>query len=215
MKKSISRAFIFDFDGVLVDLEPLHCKAWQGILKPLGIIFTKEEYDQKYLGLNDRDIAKKVFADKKHSLSDKMLQELIRQKEIYAKTLFLKGAPLINGAKEFVETAFQNGPMSIVTGGLPGEVYFVLEQLKWRHYFPIIITATDVTNGKPDPEGFLKAFEKLKKIQKWDPLLKKSDCLILEDSQYGIEAAKKAGIPHFAIQKDFKDILTKVFSSVK
>lgn len=195
MTFQIPKAFIFDFDGVLVDLEPLHCKAWQMTLKPLGMIFTNEEYDQHYLGLNDRDIATRIFADKKHSLSDKMLQELTRQKELHSKGLFLKGIPVIEGASEFLLKTSQLGPLSLVTGALPGEVYFVLEQLKWRNYFPIIVTSADVKKGKPDPEGFLKAFERLRTFKAWAPPLTKEDCLILEDSQYGIEAAKKAGIP--------------------
>ncbi|MDP2599925.1 MAG: HAD family phosphatase [Deltaproteobacteria bacterium] len=195
MSPNTPKAFLCDFDGVLVDLEPLHCKAWQETLKPLGPSFSSEEYDQKYLGLNDRDIAKKVFVGKKRLLSPHFSQELLRQKEMHSKELFLKGVPVIEGAPAFLEKTFVMSPIALVTGALPGEVYFVLDQLKWRHYFSFIITAADVERGKPDPEGYLKAFEKIKTMKKWDPPLKKSDCLILEDSQYGIEAAKKAEIP--------------------
>ena len=195
MSPNPPKAFLCDFDGVLVDLEPLHCKAWQEILKPLGPSFTDEEYDQKYLGLNDRDIAKKIFGGRKRLLSPHFSEELIRKKEIHAKGLFLKGIPIIEGAPEFLEKACTIGPIALVTGALPGEVYFVLDQLQWRHYFSFIITAADVERGKPDPEGYLKAYEKIRTMKIWTPALEKKDCLILEDSQYGIEAAERAEIP--------------------
>ena len=202
------RALIFDFDGVLVDLEPLHMLAWQQVLAPLHLDFSKEDYDTRYLGLNDRDILAKCFQEANKHLSPKLTQELIFKKELKTREIFSKDIPLIDGVQEFLEEVYPKYPLSIVTGALSGEVYFVLDRLHWRHYFPIVISAADVQKGKPDPEGYLKAFEKIKGLKNWDPPLLKSDCLIFEDSQYGIEAAKRAGIPFIEVKGTLRSHLS-------
>ncbi|MDO8527574.1 MAG: HAD family phosphatase [Deltaproteobacteria bacterium] len=190
-----TKALIFDFDGVLVDLEPLHMKAWQFVLAPLNLNFSDKEYEEYYLGLNDRDIVMRRFQHAKRSLTQTEAEELICEKEEKTHAIFAKEIPLVEGAEDFVKKVFKKYPLSIVTGALKSEVHLVLKRLGWQDYFPIVISANDVKRGKPDPEGFLKAYEELKKIKEWNPELKKEECLIFEDSQYGIQAAKNAGIP--------------------
>ena len=76
-----TRALIFDFDGVLVNTEPMHMQAWIEVLSALKISFTQKDYDERYIGLNDRDFLAKIFGEKKHSLTPKLQAELIHQKE--------------------------------------------------------------------------------------------------------------------------------------
>jgi len=194
------RALIFDFDGVLVDLEPLHMKAWQEVLKPIDLTFSDKDYEERYLGLNDRDFLALRFKEAGKKLSQTLCNELIQKKEHKTTKFFSKEIPLIDGVQDFLKKVSQKYPLAIVTGGLSNEVYFVLDHLKWRPLFKIIITSGDVQKGKPDPEGFLKAYEKLKNLCEWNPPLQKSECLIFEDSQYGMEAAKRAGIPFVQVR---------------
>lgn len=189
------RALIFDFDGVLVNTEPLHMRAWIDVLAALKISFTQKDYDDRYIGLNDRDFLKKIFDEKKHRLTPRLREDLIAQKEAKTRAALSKKIPLIDGADAFLKKSAEKYPMALVTGALPGEVYFILETVGWRKFFPIIVTSADVTKGKPNPEGFLKAFKKLSQIKNWTPPLAAKDCLVFEDSQNGIHAAKNAGMP--------------------
>ncbi len=193
------RALIFDFDGVLVDTEPLHMRAWMDVLSPFRILFSKEDYYARYIGLNDRDFLAKIFGEKKKPFTSKSSERLIHQKEGKTKESLSKNIPLMEGADDFLKKSALQYPLGLVTGALPNEVYFILDRLDWRKLFSVIITSGDIEKGKPDPEGFLKAFEQLRTLEDWTPPLEKSQCLIFEDSQNGILAAKNAGIPYHRI----------------
>lgn len=197
------RILIFDFDGVLVNTEPIHMQAWLDVLKSLSISFTKKDYYDRYVGLNDRDFLAKIFGEKKHPLTPKLSDDLIRQKEVKTRETLSKNIPLMEGAEDFLKKSAEKYPIGLVTGALRNEVYFILDQLDWRNYFSIIITANDVEKGKPDPEGYLKAFETLSKIREWNPPLRKSECLVFEDSQNGILAAKNAGMAVQVVKGEF------------
>lgn len=204
------RALIFDFDGVLVDAEPIHCQVWMEVLATQHITFTKKDYYERYIGFNDRDFLKKVFSEKGQALTPKIKEELIRQKEARSRESLAKEIPLIEGADVFLKEAFRKYPLALVTGALPGEVYFILDALRWRNFFSIVITSADVKKGKPNPEGFLKAFEKLKRLKSWNPPLQKKECLVFEDSQKGILAAQKAGLPYEIVKGSLKGLEKKL-----
>lgn len=188
------RALLFDFDGVLVNTEPLHMRAWQETLKDAGFSLNKKDYDVRYIGLNDRDFLNLFFRDQKKNITAALKKELISKKEAQSNKLLETEIPPIDGADDFL-AYHSNIVKAIVTGAPPSTVFLVLDALGWRRHFPIVITCADVVHGKPDPEGFLKAFDKLREFQAWHPALEKKDCLILEDSPPGIEAAEKSGIP--------------------
>lgn len=200
------RALIFDFDGVLVNTEPFHMKAWQEVVAELGFSFTLDEYDARYIGLNDRDFIARLCEDKQYPLPEKLSKELIRKKATKTREIFSHTIPMVEGSEEFLKKSAKKYPLALVTGGLPDEVYFILDKKDWRKLFSVIITSGDVTKGKPDPEGFLKAFDALQNACKWNPSLKKEECLIFEDSAHGSEAAKRAGIPCQIIKNTFVGI---------
>lgn len=195
------RALLFDFDGVLVDTEPVHMASWRDILAPLGIRLTVREYFRDYLGINDRDFLRRIFRDKGKKWSPSLARKLIQEKELLSKQKFLRKIPLIAGAGSFLKKIAPRIPCALVTGALPSEVTFILKRLGWRRFFPVCVTSANVRKGKPDPEGFLKAFRHLRKRGGFSPPLKKSECLILEDSKAGISAAKRAKIPFKRVQK--------------
>ncbi|MBI5299746.1 MAG: HAD family phosphatase [Deltaproteobacteria bacterium] len=200
------RALIFDFDGVLVNTEPFHMKAWQEVAVELGFSFTREEYNARYIGLNDRDFITRLCEDKQYPLPPKLSKELIHKKATKTREIFSHTIPMIEGSEEFLKNSAKKYPLALVTGGLPDEVYFILDKKNWRKLFSVIVTAEDVVKGKPDPEGFLKAFGALQNACTWNPPLKKDECLIFEDSVHGSEAAKRAGIPCQIIKNTFAGI---------
>lgn len=189
------RAILFDLDGVLTDTEPIHMGVWQDILAELPIHFTKADYDARYIGLNDRDFLAKILKENKKSLTKEQREKLIGKKEKGVLHRLSNQIPLIPGVEKFLKKIVsQKIPMGLVTGALPSEVHFILIRMQWKKYFPIAITSANVQKGKPDPEGFLIAFQQLQSLQHWDPPLQKSDCLIFEDSKNGLKAAQRAGI---------------------
>lgn len=200
------RALLFDFDGVLVNTEPIHRRAWQEVVAPLGFSFTIEEYNSRYIGLNDRDFIAKLCRDKECPLTAKLSRELIGEKEKKTREIFSRKIPVIEGAEEFLRKVHKKYPLALVTGGLPSEVYFILHKKDWHKLFTTIVTSEDVAKGKPDPEGFLKAYDALKKLCAWSPPLQKEECLIFEDSLHGSTAAKAAGIPCRIVREGFKNI---------
>lgn len=199
------RALLLDFDGVLVDTEPVHMRAWQEVLTGQGLTLTSENFLAHFYGLNDRDFLSRFFAQNRRELPHELRGQLIAEKEKTTKKVLVQNIPLIEGVREFLPAAAKKYPLALVTGSLPGEVDFVLRTLGWKKYFSMIVTAADVKEGKPSPEGFLKAFERLAAGYTWNPPLQKSQCLILEDSDHGVAAAQKAGIPHRVVHKTLED----------
>lgn len=200
------RALIFDLDGVLVDTEPVHMRAWQKVLAGLGLTLKSEVFLTRYFGLNDRDFLARFFAEEKRPLDEALRARLIGEKEKTSKIFLSEEIPLINGVEEFLAAAWaKKYPFALVTGSLASEVAFILNKLGWKKYFEVVVTAEDVKEGKPSPEGFLKAYEQLTRLCKWAPPLRKTECLVLEDSEYGIAAAKAAGMKHCVVKKTLKD----------
>ncbi|MDO8493713.1 MAG: HAD family phosphatase [Deltaproteobacteria bacterium] len=163
-----TRALLFDFDGVLVNTEPLHMQSWLHTLHSLDISFGEKDYNERYIGLNDRDFLAKVLRENNRPASEAVSENLIDEKAEETRRHLIKQIPVMPGADDFIRRAAQTCAMVIVTGALKQEVFFILDQLQWRDYFLTVVTADDVAKGKPDPEGYLKAFEFLRTHKKWD-----------------------------------------------
>ncbi|MDO8494687.1 MAG: HAD family phosphatase, partial [Deltaproteobacteria bacterium] len=201
-----TRALLFDFDGVLVNTEPLHMQSWLRTLHSLSISFGEKDYNERYIGLNDRDFLAKVLRENNRPASPTVSKNLIGEKEEETRRHLIEKIPVMPGADDFIKRASQKYAMAIVTGALKQEVFFILDQLRWRDYFLTVVTADDVTKGKPDPEGYLKAFEFLRTHKKWDQPLEKKDCFIYEDSATGLEAARRSGIPFQQVFNGFTGV---------
>lgn len=200
------RALIFDLDGVLVNTEPVHMRAWQQVLNAQKLTLKSEDFLTRYFGLNDRDFLARFFAEQKRPLDIDLRDRLIGEKEKTSKIFLAEGIPLIDGVEEFLAAAAaKEYSFALVTGSLKSEVEFIFQKLGWKKYFSVMVTAGDVKEGKPNPEGFLKAFDQMAALRNWAPPLKKSECLIFEDSEHGVAAAKAADIPHCVVHQTLKD----------
>ena len=187
------RAIIFDFDGVLVHGEPHHMQAWISVLKSIGLTLTEKDFNEKYLGFGDRDFLPIFLKDQGRALAVSEQAKLITAKQRLLMEAYRKKIPVLSGAQEILEAACKQYPLALVTGSQDEEVYFILDQLNWRRFFKNIITHTHVTKGKPDPEGFLKAF----------PGIPPENILVIEDSPRGLMAAKRAGMICVAVENSY------------
>jgi HAD superfamily hydrolase (TIGR01509 family) len=189
------RAIIFDFDGILVDSEPLIMKLAQEMAAREGWVLSEEEYYREYLALDDRGVIEHLWRSHGRSLSVAQRNELLAWKARAYKKIIHDGLPPIPGAAEFVLSAAQHFPLAIASGSLQAEIEHLLQKLGLREKFAVLATADDCERSKPDPEIYLKALNRLRELpQLQEPLLKAGECLAIEDAPLGVVAAQAAGM---------------------
>lgn len=191
------RAVLFDFNGILVDDEPIHLEMFQRVLAEEGISLTAEDYYARYLGLDDRGCFAAVLAAAGREPTVPRLMRLIaRKSSYYQERVHQRGYPFFPGAVELVEEQAAAGRMlGVVTGALRDEVEDGLRQAGLRERFKVLVTAEDVSEGKPDPEGYLRALEALNSVPPFPArLIHPHEVLAVEDSPAGLAAAGGAGL---------------------
>ena len=195
------KAVIFDFDGVVCDSELLHYKALNAVFNQHGVDIPKEVHWQTYLGYSDLDNIVAVNADYDMGLSDDQVQQLIEQKKVIFDDLISKERVIIDGVGEFIRRLIDAGiRRAICSGALRSDIDIMLAGTEFQDAFEVIVTADEVTHGKPDPEGYLLALEGLN--QSGEPV-KANECVVIEDSHWGLEAAAAAGMHPVAVTNTY------------
>ena len=190
------RALIFDFDGVIADDEPLHLAAFQEALAAAGIALTRESYYARYLGFDDRDAVVEALREAGRPAPPERVRALMAAKADAFLRLVRAGAPLFPGVPAFVREAAARVPLAVASGALRHEIELVLAQAGLADLFAAIVSAEDVRAGKPSPESFLCALDRLRGRL---PDLVPGECLVIEDSQPGVESARRAGMRCLAV----------------
>ncbi len=189
------KAILFDFDGVLADTEPLHFRMFQQVLQEEGIPLSENEYYQKYVGFDDRDCFHAILAEHGRSIAPETIRRLVARKAVMMLD-HLKAAPVVYpGIVEFVKSSASRYRLAVVSGALRQEIELILQTAGMRTDFEHITAAEDVRNGKPDPEGYLHA---LRSLNRNAPVLA-PECLVIEDTLFGIQAAHAAGMRCLAV----------------
>lgn len=203
-----AEAVIFDFDGIIVDTEPLHYKSFQRVLAPLGLEFTWQEYVDTYIGFDDRDAFREAFKAKAKQLGPEELHSLISQKASVFQEVILDGVSAYPGVLELIQQLrATNIPLAICSGALRSDIDPILELFNIKDFFETIVSADDVASSKPDPECYQLAFDRLIATQK-QPITKCST-IAIEDTPTGITAAKRAGLQVCAVSNSYsKEFLT-------
>lgn len=178
----MNQGFIFDMDGTMVDNMMTHHRAWQIKLKEIGLDLSLHKVHQTVHGKNE-EIIERLFGDR---FTPEQRREISADKEARYREVFKSQLTLVDGLHDFLNDCLtKNIPLSIGTAAPPENVHFVLDNLPIRPFFKKIITAGDVTWGKPNPEVFEKAAAGM-----GIPL---SNCLVFEDSPTGVKTALNAG----------------------
>ncbi len=198
------QAVIFDFDGVLVDSEPLHYHAFQNVLRPRGIEFSYDEYLNRYIGFDDRDAFREAYRVSGIDLSGDLLKELIESKSASFENIVRRKVTVFPGAKELVrEIAAEGVPLAIASGALKKEIDLILEKVSLISFFSVIVSADQVSKSKPDPETYVVALRALE--QKLDiGHLEPAFCVAIEDTPAGIKSARDAGLKVIAVAHSYE-----------
>jgi beta-phosphoglucomutase len=210
------RAVIFDFNGIIVDDEPIHFELFRKVLGEEGIVLTEEAYYARYLGFDDRGAFSFGYREHSRPLSHEKLTELIERKAAYYQQAIRNHVAIFPGVKSLVADLAQSLPLAVASGALRTEIETILTTAGLINHFTAIVSAEDVERGKPEPDVFLKALEFLNaKTNRNDPI-QAADCVVIEDSKEGIRGARRAGMKCLAVTNSHPaDLLNEANAVVK
>jgi len=186
------RAIVFDFDGVLANSEPLHLRAYQEILAGEGVTLTERDYYARYLGYDDVGMLTTLGADRGRRWTRADIDRLVARKATRMEALERKHSILFPDAAAVVRRAAREVPIAIASGALGEEIRRVLEREQLIACFSAIVAAEDTPVSKPAPEPYRKAVELLARHAGDE--LAAADCVAIEDSRWGLESARTAGL---------------------
>jgi beta-phosphoglucomutase len=176
-------AVIFDADGVLIDSYDAHFASWRQFYGEQGIDYDETAFAADF-GRTSRDILRRTLGS---DLSDDWIRNHDERKESLFRDAVRESFPAMDGAVELIDSLVADGfVLAVGSSGPPENIALFLEKLGRAEKFSAVVTGSDVTRGKPDPQVFQLAAERLGVAA---PL-----CAVVEDAVHGIEAARRAGM---------------------
>jgi beta-phosphoglucomutase len=189
------QAIFFDFNGVIIDDEPLQMTAYKELLAEHGIDLTEADY-YGALGMDDKTFLRAAFARSKKPLSDELLNSIQADKVVRHRKLIEDQLPLFPGVVTFLKAASRELSLGLVSMANQDEINYVLDRGNLRSLFSVIVSAEDVNVCKPAPDCYKRGLEKLNEKRRDErklPLLPR-ECLVIEDSPPGIQSGREAGM---------------------
>ena len=179
-------AIVFDFDGVLANSEPLHLRAYQEVLAGTGVTIGREEYYADYLGFDDVGAFRAMGAAHGQRWTEADIAALVAKKTRVFDDMLASSDVLYPSAAACVERLAARFPLGIASGALRHEIETILRGNRLSHHFQFIVAAGDTPASKPAPDPYARAAA----LHRLAPV----SCVAVEDSRWGIESAKAAGL---------------------
>jgi beta-phosphoglucomutase len=181
-------AAIFDVDGVLIDSYQAHFQSWARLCAELDIPFDEPTFLRGF-GRTNRDIFDELAPGR---FTPQEVAVHGARKEAHYREIFAAQPTLVDGAAELIDALAAAGfKLAVGSSGPPENVALALEKLGRGAKLSAIVNGADVTRGKPDPQVFLMAAERLG--------VSPADCAVIEDAAAGVEAANRAGMTSIAL----------------
>jgi len=178
----MTKAVLWDMDGVLADTAPFHFQAWRELFQSLGRGYADADFRRTF-GLRNDAILRDILGE----LAPAEAERLARKKEELYREKIEGRVTAIPGAIDLLRRLQQRGRRMAIVSSAPGEnVRVVIRSLRLEGVFEAVVAEEDALRGKPDPQGFLVAAEKLGVAAR--------ECVVIEDAPGGVEAAKRAGM---------------------
>jgi len=191
-------AVIFDFNGVLVDDEQVHFELFREVLVQEGVVITKEDYHERYLGYDDRGCFAAALGEADQVFDAARLDDLIERKARRYVEVAETGLRFFPFAAQTLSAMAARWPVAICSGALRSEIEYALNRLQRRDQVMAIVAAEDAHKCKPDPAGYVQTLDALRSAlaarNAPGPRLEAHACLVIEDSLAGIVSAKGAGM---------------------
>lgn len=188
----MNKLVIFDMDGLLVDSEVLHLKAWYTVFEKNGLVITEEEYVEEWIQ-GGRGI-KEYFVRKKLGPIEDALK-IREEKKVLFDQLIVKELEIKPGAKELLNNLSGKINLVLASASYKKSIEIIINKFDLEKYFEAILSVDDVTKAKPDPEIFLEAAKRMN--------IKPSECVVIEDAEKGLKAAKAAGMKCIIVPDQF------------
>jgi beta-phosphoglucomutase-like phosphatase (HAD superfamily) len=196
------RAIIFDFDGVIADSEPLHYRGYRDVLAEEGVTLTEADYYAHYLGFDDVGAFEAIGRQAGVSWSGVRVANLVARKAVLLEALERNVSVLFLGAADAIRRASAAMPVAIASGARGEEIRRALARENLLGCFTAIVAAEDTRISKPAPDPYLRALAQLAPAFA-DPL-RASECIAIEDSQWGLESARAAGLRTVAVTNTYR-----------
>lgn len=188
------KAVLFDFNGVIINDERIHLQLIDEILVEENLQPQKVSEHQASLGRSDRACFQELLTNRGRVATQEYLTQLLHRKaQAYVQELEkLDKLPLYPGVEDLIyQVRLRHLQLGLVSGAIRQEIELVLERANLAEYFTIIVAGDDITTSKPQPDGYLLAVERFN--HKYPDLhLQPQECLVIEDTLPGIQAAKQA-----------------------
>ncbi|RMF98763.1 MAG: HAD family phosphatase [Acidobacteria bacterium] len=200
------KTILMDFNGVIINDEPLQMKAYAECFKSEGIEIKEEDY-YACTGMDDKAFIRAQFSRVGRPVSDDRVEEILKEKTERWREILKDEIPLFPGVENFIKKSSHRFSLGLVSMANRAEIDHVLERTGLSRYFDAVISAEDVKKHKPDPECYLKAFRKVDKIRsaKGHLPLERYECLVIEDVPQGIQAAKSASMKALGVTNTFDE----------
>ena len=188
MAKNEVKAVIWDMDGIIADTAQYHHKGWQIVFRKRGTNYTEEDF-RRNTGKRSDTIVREVFGEK---IPQNEITEIIREKDETFRQLMGQKIKLFPGVLKLITALKEHGFKIAIASSAPMEnIQLITRSLKIDNRFDAIISGWEVTKGKPHPQTFLLAAEKLG--------VAAEDCIVIEDAISGVAASKRAGMRCIAV----------------
>lgn len=194
-RRRAPQGIVFDFDGVLVNSEPLHLRAAQEALALRGVELSNEDYYDRYVGFDDAMMMRELARDRGLTWCSDDLQELIAAKALRFEALERAVTPLAAGADACVRRMADLAPLAIASGARRDEIERMLERVGLRALFRTIVAAGETPSGKPAPDPYAEAAARLR--------AQPAQTIAIEDTAAGLASAKGAGLRCIGITSTF------------
>ena len=189
------KAILFDFNGVIINDEPLHLQAYTEVLKNEDIEMTEEDY-YSCLGMDDKAYIETAFGLAEKECDSAKVSEIMDAKTKRWRELVEENVPLFDGVENFIKKAEKDFALGIVSMARREEIEHILEKVGLNDSFSVIVSAEDIKQHKPDPECYQKGFSLIDawRTKNGGNPMRRDDCLVIEDAPQGITAGKTAGL---------------------
>ena len=190
------KAILMDFNGVIINDEPIQMKAYQEILSHEGIALTESDYYES-LGMDDIRFVETAYKRAGIEPAPNKVLEVAQAKTEIWREVVANGVPLFDGLENFVRKMANEFVLGIVSMSHRDEVDHILQLTGLADCFKVIVSAADVSNCKPDPECYRLGFgliDAYRTDRKHLPMTH-GECLVIEDSPPGVVSAKNADLP--------------------